>query len=91
MVQLYNIHTVCMLYDILALSGSNTVDKQLGYCLQLVFRCLISWTDQSKCFRRTMLSEGHLFSCILMLNKLSSAITSEVNILNYFFLCIWYN
>ena len=64
---------------LLALSGSSVVDKQLGYCLQLVFRCLISWTDQSKCFRTMMLREGHLFGCILMLNKLSSAITSEVN------------
>lgn len=53
--------------------------QELGYCLQIVFSCLIQWTDQSKLFRTTMIKEGLIFDNVYMLNKLGSAIGSQVD------------
>ena len=52
--------------------------EKLGYCLQVVFGCLIQWSDQSKSFRTTMLKEGLVFENVNMLGKLGSAIGNEV-------------
>ena len=70
---------VCMYLCVYAgLSGNDAVGKELGYCLQLVFGCLIQWSDQSKLFRATMIKEGLIFENIQMLIKLGSAIGNQV-------------
>ena len=60
------------------LTGKGRSGEKLGYCLQVVFGCLIQWSDHSKSFRTTMLKEGLVFENVKMLGKLGSAIGNEV-------------
>ena len=71
------------------LTGKGQTGEKLGYCLQVVFGCLIQWSDKSKSFRTTMLKEGLIFENIHLLNKLGSAVGNEVCMYVCMYVCTY--
>jgi len=68
---------------VIELNKKDGTGRELGYCLQIVFNCLIQWTDQSKSFRTTMIKEGLIFDNVFMLDKLGSAVGNQVHRYTY--------